>query len=112
MAGVLANAEHLLHLIQALHAVSERLVGLLRRWRFDRMATAAGPATGRVTASFAAVGKHGGVGVDLCPPWPGNRRGTVEKTHHSATQLVADPPDGFTVAEGAGVAGRLLRPRR
>ncbi len=84
--GVLADTEDHAHLVQALHEVSTRLGGLPRRWRFDRMATVASPATGRVTAGFAAVAKHYGVHVDLCPPRHGNRKGTVEKANHSAAQ--------------------------
>jgi transposase len=84
--GVLAESEDQPHLIEALHAVSARLGGLPRRWRFDRMATVASPNTGRVTATFAAVAKHYGVHVDLCPPRHGNRKGTVEKANHSAAQ--------------------------
>jgi transposase len=84
--GVLAESEDQPHLVEALHAVSGRLGGLPRRWRFDRMATVASPNTGRVTATFTAVAKHYGVGVDLCPPRHGNRKGTVEKANHSAAQ--------------------------
>ena len=84
--GVLADSEDQAHLVEALHAVSARLGGLPKRWRFDRMATVASPSTGRVTASFAAVAKHYGVHVDLCPPRHGNRKGTVEKANHSAAQ--------------------------
>ncbi|MHA6783344.1 Mu transposase domain-containing protein [Pseudonocardia saturnea] len=98
--GVLAESEDQAHLIEALHAVSARLGGLPKRWRFDRMAIVASPNTGRVTATFAAVAKHYGVGVDLCPPRHGNRKGTVEKANHSAAQrwwrTVADE---FTVVE-------------
>jgi hypothetical protein len=86
VARVLAESEDQPHLIEALHAVSARLGGLPRRWRFDRMATVASPNTGRVTATFAAVAKHYGVHVDLCPPRHGNRKGTVEKANHSAAQ--------------------------
>jgi transposase len=84
--GVLAESEDLAHLVEALHAVSARLGGLPRRWRFDRMATVASPNTGRVTASFAAVAKHYAVHVELCPPRHGNRKGTVEKANHTAAQ--------------------------
>ncbi len=84
--AVLADSEDLPHLIEALHAVSARLGGLPKRWRFDRMATVASPNTGRITATFAAVAKHYGVHVDLCPPRHGNRKGTVEKANHSAAQ--------------------------
>jgi transposase len=98
--GVLAEAEDTAHLVEALHAVSARLGGLPRRWRFDRMATVASPNTGRVTASFAAVVKHYGVHVDLCPPRHGNRKGTVEKANHSAAQRWwRTLPDDLTVAQ-------------
>jgi transposase len=98
--AVLADAEDLPHLLEALHAVSARLGGLPKRWRFDRMATVASPNTGRVTATFAAVAKHYGVGVDLCPPRHGNRKGTVEKANHSAAQRWwRTLPDELTVAQ-------------
>ena len=98
--GVLADREDLPHLVEALHAVSGRLGGLPRRWRFDRMATVASPNTGRVTATFAAVAKHYGVHVDLCPPRHGNRKGTVEKANHSAAQRWwRTLPDASSVAQ-------------
>ncbi len=84
--GLLAESEDQPHLIEALHAVSGRLGGLPKTWRFDRMATVASPNTGRVTATFAAVAKHYGVHVALCPPRHGNRKGTVEKANDSAAQ--------------------------
>ena len=84
--AVLADSEDQAHLIEALHAVSARLGGLPRRWRFDRMATVCHPASGRLTASFAAVAKHYGVHVDICPSRHGNRKGSVEKSNHSAAQ--------------------------
>ena len=46
------------------------------------MATVCHPATGQVTASFAAVAKHYGVSVAICPPRRGNRKGVVEKANH------------------------------
>ena len=55
------------------------LGGLSDVWRFDRMATVCHPATGRVTATFAAVAKHYAVSVAICPPRHGNRKGVVEK---------------------------------
>ena len=55
-------------------------------WRFDRMATVCHPAAGRVTASFAAVAKHYGVSVAICPARRGNRKGVVEKANHTAAQ--------------------------
>jgi len=53
--AVLADIEDQRHLIEALHAVSGRLGGVPKQWRFDRMATVVSPNTGRVGASFAAA---------------------------------------------------------
>ena len=56
------------------------------------MATVCHPATGRVTASFAAVAKHYGVSVAICPPRRGQPqgRGGEGQPHRRAT-LVAHP---------------------
>ena len=81
-----AESEDQPHLIAALDAVVRRLGGLSRRWRFDRMATVCHPGSGKITASFAQVAKFYGVGVDICPPRHGNRKGTVEKGNHSLAQ--------------------------
>jgi len=54
---------------------------------------------GGVTAGFAALAKHYGVGVDLCPPRHGNRKGSVEKANHRAAQRWwRTLPDTATVA--------------
>ena len=84
--GQLAEAETFPHLVAGLDAVSRKLGGLTRTWRFDRMATVASPNTGRITAPFAGVAKHYGVQVALCPPRRGNRKGVVEKANHTAAQ--------------------------
>lgn len=84
--GYLSPSMEQAHLVQGLDTVSRRLGGLTQRWRFDRMSTVARPATGQVTASFAHVAKHYGVGVDICPPRRGNRKGVVEKAIHNAAQ--------------------------
>lgn len=86
MAGALTESEDLPHLVEALHAVAGRLGGLPRRWRFDRTATVADPHTGRLTKAFAAVAKYYQVGVDLCPPQHGNRKGVVDKANPAAAQ--------------------------
>ncbi len=83
---MLADAEDFPHLIEALDRVSRKLGGLTRRWRFDRMATVCSPASGTVSAAFAQAAKHYAVGVGLCPPRHGNRKGVVEKANHSAAQ--------------------------
>jgi hypothetical protein len=74
------------HVIDGLDRVTRQLGGLTRVWRFDRMATVWHPATGKVTASFAAVAKHYGVSVEICPARHGNRKGVVEKANHTAAQ--------------------------
>lgn len=84
--AVLAESEDQPHLVEALGAVVARLGGCTKRWRFDRMATVCHPASGAITASFAAVAKHHGVGVDICPSRHGNRKGVVEKGNHSLAQ--------------------------
>src|SRR5215203_2098662 len=84
--GVLAESTDQPHVIDALHRICVALGGLTRTWRFDRMATVCHPGTGQVTASFAAVAKHYGVSVAICPPRRGNRKGVVEKANHTAAQ--------------------------
>jgi transposase len=84
--AVLAESEDQAHLIEALDGVVRRLGGVSRYWRFDRMASVCHPGSGRVTASFAAVAKHYGAGVKVCPSRRGQRKGVVEKANHSAAQ--------------------------
>ena len=84
--GVLAEGTDQPHFVEALDGVVRRLGGVSRQWRFDRMATVCEPASGRVTASFAAVAVHYGVAVRVCPSRHGNRKGVVEKANHSAAQ--------------------------
>lgn len=84
--AAVAESEDQAHLAEALHVVCARLGGCTKRWRFDRMATVCHPESGRLTASFAAIAKHYGVGVDICPPRHGNRKGVVEKANHSLAQ--------------------------
>ena len=84
--GRLAESKDQPHTIDALDQITRNLGGLTRVWRFDRMATVCHPATGRVTGSFAAVAKHYGVSVAICPPRRGNRKGVVEKANDGAAQ--------------------------
>ena len=84
--GRLAESEDQPHVIDGLDRVARELGGLSDVWRFDRMATVCYPAGGKITASFAAVVKHYGVGFVTCPARHGNRKGVVEKAIHSAAQ--------------------------
>ena len=74
------------HLVAGVHQVLERLGGTARRWRTDRMATVVAPGTDRIQASFAAVAKHYGAAVDVCPPRRPRRKGAVEKAIDYLTQ--------------------------
>jgi transposase len=84
--GVFAESEEQPQLIEAIDVVLRRLGGTARRWRFDRMSTVCSPGTGRIHASFAPVAKHYGVELAICPPRRANRKGSVEKSIHFATQ--------------------------
>ena len=66
--------------------VCTSLGGLTQRWRFDRMATVCHPDSGALTATFGPVAAFYQVGVDVCPPRRGNRKGVVEKANHTAAQ--------------------------
>lgn len=98
--GVLCESEDQAHLIDGLDRVTRALGGVSRAWRFDRMATVCYPATGKVTASFAAVAKHYGASVVVCPARRGNRKGVVEKANHLAAQRFwRSMPDELTIAQ-------------
>jgi transposase len=84
--GVFCESEDQPHLIEGMDAVLRRLGGTARRWRTDRMATVVDPKTGIVQQSFVPVAKYYGVSVVACPPRRGNRKGSVEKSIHYATQ--------------------------
>ena len=84
--GVFAESEDQPHLVEAMDGVLRRLGGNARRWRTDRMATVVDPGSGIVQPSFVPVAKHYGVAVVACPPRRGNRKGSVEKSVHFATQ--------------------------
>nr|WP_304050950.1 hypothetical protein [Jatrophihabitans endophyticus] len=84
--AVLAPSMEQARLVDGLDRVSRALGGATKVWRFDRMATVCHPDSGKVTASFAAVAKHYGVSVAICPPRAGHRKGVVEKVNHTAAQ--------------------------
>jgi transposase len=98
--GVLAESTDGPHLVDGLHRVADRLGGLTRQWRFDRMSTVANYRTREVNATFASVAKHYGVTVALCPARRGNRKGVVEKANHTAAQRWwRTLPDDIDIAE-------------
>jgi transposase len=66
------------HLAAALHEVLVGLGGTARVWRVDRMATAVIAGSDRVAPQFAALAKHYGAEVAICPPRRPQRKGVVE----------------------------------
>ncbi|MGX8910244.1 Mu transposase domain-containing protein [Streptomyces netropsis] len=109
--AVLAESEDFPHLVQGLDQVVRKLGGTARRWRFDRMSTVCYPSTGRVLPAFTAVAKYYGVGVDICPPRRGSRKGVVEKVNHSAAQRWwRTVPEGLSIQQAqSGVDKLALR---
>jgi hypothetical protein len=110
--GVLAESEDFPHFVEALDQVVHRLGGVTDTWRFDRMATVFNNATGHVTAAFAAVAKHYGATVAVCPPRHGNRKGVVEEANHAAAQrwwrTLADDVTPVQAQDGVdAIAARL-----
>jgi hypothetical protein len=85
---------------------------MTKKWRFDRMTTVCHPESGKVTATFAAVAKHYGVQVAICPPRRGNRKGVVEKSNHTAAQRWwRTLPDDITVEEAQASLDRFCEQR-
>jgi transposase len=110
--GVLAENEQFPHLVEALDQVLRRLGGISDTWRFDRMSTVFDHSSGHVNAAFAAVAKHYGAAVAVCPPRRGNRKGVVEKANHAAAQrwwrTLADEVTPWQAQAGVdAVAARL-----
>jgi transposase len=66
------------HLAAAMHQVLVALGGTPRVWRTDRMATIVTPLTGRITPDAAALAKHYGAQIAVCPARRAQRKGVVE----------------------------------
>jgi transposase len=98
--GRFAESEDQPHLIEAIDGVLRSLGGNARRWRFDRMATVVDPKTGIIQPSFVPVAKHYGASVVACPPRRGNRKGSVEKSIHFATQRFWRTMTARTMCDG------------
>lgn len=105
--GVFAEAEDQPHLVEAMDGVLRRLGGNARCWRTDRMATVVDPRSGVVQPSFVPVAKHYGVSVVACPPRRGNRKGSVEKSVHFATERFWRTMTAVTMPEAQGQFDRF-----
>jgi transposase len=66
------------HLAGAMHDILVALGGTPRVWRTDRMATIVTPQTGRITPDAAALAKHYGTQIAVCPARRAQRKGVVE----------------------------------
>ena len=85
--GSFSEARDTPHLIAAMDGVLRRLGGLSKRLRIDAIEGGVIPGgTRRLVPVFADACRHYGVGVDVCPPRRGNRKGVVEKANDYLAQ--------------------------
>ncbi len=84
--GVFAESEEEAHLFEAIDGVLRRLGGTARKWRIDRMSTAYDSQSDRVRPAFAALARYYGAQVTPCPPYRGQRKGSVEKDNDFSAQ--------------------------
>jgi transposase len=77
--GVFAEGETFAHLAAALDGLLRRFGGTARSWRTDRMSTIVNPGTDRIRAEAAALAKHYGTQIAICPPNRPQRKGPVER---------------------------------
>ena len=84
--GCFAEGESFPYLVEALDGVLRRLGGTTRCWRTDRMATVVYPGSNRLRPEAAAMAKHYGVRVTVCPANRPQRKGVVEKAIGYVTQ--------------------------
>jgi transposase len=84
--GVFSEGQSFPHLADALDGVLRRFGGTARSWRTDRMATFVDPGTDRLRPEAAAMAKHYGVQVAICPRNRPQRKGVVEKAIGYVTQ--------------------------
>ncbi len=77
--GVFAEGETFAHLAGSLDGLLRRFGGTAKSWRTDRMAAIVSPGTGRIRAEAAALAKHYGVTIAVCPPNRPQRKGPVER---------------------------------
>lgn len=84
--GLFSEAKDTAHLIAAIDQVARRLSGLTKRFRIDAIEGGVIPGTRRLVPEFADACRYYGVGVDICPPRRGNRKGVVEKANDYLAQ--------------------------
>jgi transposase len=84
--GVFSCGQSFPCLAEALDGLLRRFGGSARAWRTDRMATFVEPGTDRLRPEAAALAKHYGVQVAICPARRPQRKGVVEKAIDYLTQ--------------------------
>ena len=84
--GSFSEAKDTAHLVAAMDGVLRRLGGLSKRVRIDAIEGGVIPGTRRLVPVFADACRHYEVGVDICPPRRGNRKGVVEKANDYLAQ--------------------------
>ncbi len=84
--GVFAEGQSFPYLAEALDGVLRRFGGTARCWRTDRMSTFVYPGTDRLRPEAAALAKHYGVQVAICPAERPQRKGVIEKGIQYLTQ--------------------------
>jgi transposase len=84
--GVFAEGETSAHLAGALDGLLRRYGGTAHSWRTDRMSTIVVAGTDRIRAEAAALAKHYGVTIAICPPNRPQRKGPVERGIDYLTQ--------------------------
>jgi transposase len=76
--AVFSEGQSFAHLAAALDGVLRRLGGTAKVWRTDRMATVVHPGTDRLRPEAAALTRHYGAQVAVCPAYRPQRKGVVE----------------------------------
>jgi len=76
--AVFSEGQSFPHLVAALDGVLRRLGATAKAWRTDRMATVVYPGTDRLRPEAAALAKHYGAQIAICPAYRPQRKGVVE----------------------------------
>jgi transposase len=84
--GWFSESKTTAHLVAAVDQVVRRLGGLTKSLRIDAIEGGVVPGTRRLVPEFADACAYYGVGVDICPPRRGNRKGVVEKANDYLAQ--------------------------
>ena len=100
--GCFSEGESFPHLAEALDGVLRRLGGTARSWRTDRMATVVYPGSDRLRPEAAAIAKHYGVQVAVCPANRPQRKGGGREGDPVRDPVVVALGAGFLAGTGAG----------